>query len=63
MLRHALTSFIIALVAVLVTAGLGTSPIASLCAGVGWLFAGIGATLLVAIMVTGTATHRRPSVL
>jgi uncharacterized membrane protein YtjA (UPF0391 family) len=58
MLSYALTFFIIALIA----AALGLGGVAGLSADVGWLFAVIGVILLVASMVTGTATRRGPPV-
>jgi uncharacterized membrane protein YtjA (UPF0391 family) len=56
MLSYALTFFIIALIA----AALGLGGVAGLSADVGWLFAVIGVILLVASMVTGTASRRGP---
>lgn len=56
MLSYALTFFIIALIA----AALGLGGVAGLSADVGWLFAVIGVILLIASMVTGTASRRGP---
>ena len=58
MLSYALAFFVVALVA----AALGMSGVAGLSADVGWLFAVVGVLLLVAGMVTGTATGREPPV-
>jgi uncharacterized membrane protein YtjA (UPF0391 family) len=56
MLSYALTFFVIALIA----AALGMGGVAGLSADIGWLFAVIGVILLIASMVTGTASRRGP---
>jgi uncharacterized membrane protein YtjA (UPF0391 family) len=59
MLNWALMFFVVALVA----AALGVNGVAGLSAHIGWLFAVIGAILLVATLVTGNGRWRGPPIL